>query len=70
MPITDTQRLDWLMQHTRAEFDHTSQGHTLMTYVTSGDQHSNGVSGHFLASGDSKRACIDAFITGNAHRID
>ncbi len=70
MTTSDTQRLDWLMQHPRAEFDRTSQGHTLMAYLTSGDQHSGGVSGHFLATGDSQRACIDAFITGNAHRID
>ncbi len=67
---TDTQRLDWLMDHPEATFEPLLEGHYLLiVYLTSSEHQTQGVSGSFLARGDSKRAALDAMLSGNVRRI-
>lgn len=70
----DTQRLDWVINHPDAQFDVDEQRLKLSCYVvanlTCGDEHAHGVSGRFLAWGENHRDCIDAFLRGEAKRID
>lgn len=70
----DTKRLDWIINHPDAHFDVDEQRLKLSCYVvanpTSGDEHACGVSGRFMAWGETHRDCIDAFLRGKAKRID
>lgn len=66
----DTQRLDWAMQHQSAEFDRDSDGPYVVAYLTSDDEASSGVSGHFIGRGATHRDCIDMFLRSSVERID
>ena len=69
--FTDTQRLDWLLDHSGVEFETgREQSCYAVAYLTSGSAYSGGVSGNFIAYGETRRACIDAFLRGEIVRID
>lgn len=63
MTITDSERIDWMLLHSDAEFG----GHEHRRHVRFW---SNGpVSGYYVAKGVTDRECIDAAIAGQATPI-
>ena len=72
--VTDTQRLDWVINHPDAEFDVDNKRLSLCCYITAylpnDEEQTKGVAGRFIARGDSHRDCIDAFLRGDVKRID
>lgn len=70
----DTQRLDWVLRHSNAEFDFDESQPTrrchLVVYLVNSDPLAEGVAGRFLSYGATQRDCIDAFLRGNVKRID
>ena len=68
--VTDTQRLDWAILHQEADFEQDSVGPYIVAYLTSGDDASGGVSGHFIGRGATHCDCIDSFLRGDVKRID
>jgi len=70
MELSDTSRLDWILMHMNANFDRDTTGHSMVTYLVSGEKHAKGVAGRFIVRAETQRQCIDKFIAGDIQRID
>ena len=68
MVFTDTDRLDWLLKHTCAEFDEDAGGWWVVFWM--GSDSPSGRPGNHIARAKSQRGCINAVLEGNYRRID
>jgi len=73
LAITDTERVDWLIRKSGADFgyDHNKPGNRwLVCWVCNGEKgNENGGGSTFIAEGATERECIDKFITGDIRCI-
>lgn len=67
---SDSMRLEWLLKHSGAIFEKESENFYLTVYLTSGDALSGGVAGTFISRGNTKRDCIDVFLSNKSRRVE
>lgn len=67
--ITDTERLNWILNHPSYEFKHSEDGITLTYQLDETDSRTNGIPGVFVFRGITHRECIDAALNNHTVRI-
>lgn len=68
--FTDTERLDWLLCHTDAEFHPDNSGCSSVVFWLGASTAPLGRPGKHIAKGESQRGCIDSALEGRVERLD